>query len=117
MPLASLLSGEAVKATLLKWPPKPVPWGEKIRGRQVTFELPGGRRTRPDTFTDTPAGGGLKVCEAKNGPTARLTPGQEELQDLVGAGGTVIPRGRRSADAGLTPGVPINIRHYEEDRF
>jgi hypothetical protein len=90
--------------------------GERIRGKQPTFELPSGRRTRPDTLTDTPAGD-LKVREAKNGPTARLSEGQAELRDVIATGGTVIPRGRRAAQAGLTPGQPVSVKHFEEDHY
>lgn len=90
--------------------------GEKVIGKQVTLELPSGKWPRPDNLTEAP-GGGLKVREAKNGPSARLTPNQEELQEVIASGGSVTPRGRRARQAGLTPGVPVTIPTFEEDRF
>jgi hypothetical protein len=90
--------------------------GETIKGKQVTLELPSGRRARPDTLTETDQGN-LKAREAKFGPTAKLTEGQLELQKVINAGGTVIPRGDNAEQAGLTPGVPVRIQQFEEDRF
>jgi len=90
--------------------------GEKIRGRQTTFELPSGRRTRPDLLTETEAGE-LKVREAKKGETATLTPGQRELKETIEKGLPVIPRGKNAEKAGLKPGEPVQIPHFEEDRF
>jgi RHS repeat-associated protein len=90
--------------------------GEKIRGKQVTFELPSGNRTRPDLLTETKQGK-LKVREAKNGPTADLTPGQKELKQTSETGGSVIPRGQRAEAAGLKPGVPVKIPHFETDKY
>ena len=90
--------------------------GEKILGDEVTFELPSGNRTRSDLVTE-PSGGGIKIREAKNGPTAALTPAQTEMQQIAKQGGTVIPRGARAAGAGFTPGVPVKINAFEEDRW
>jgi hypothetical protein len=90
--------------------------GETIRGKQPTLELPSGRRTRPDTLTETP-GGQVKVREAKHGPGAHLTPGQRELQGVIEQGGTVIPRGGRARQAGLIPGQPTQLDLFEEDRY
>jgi hypothetical protein len=90
--------------------------GETKLASQVTFELPSGARTRPDLLTGTPAGA-LKVREAKMGPGARLTGPQEELERTVKAGGTVIPRGAKATKAGLKPGQPVTLQHFEEDRY
>ena len=87
-----------------------------MHGRQVTFELPSGRRTRPDLVTE-PKPGRLKVREAKNGPDAELTPGQKELKGTIEDGGEVIPRGKNAEKAGLTPGTPVKIESFEEDRY
>jgi RHS repeat-associated protein len=91
--------------------------GETVVGRQVTFELPSGRRTRPDLLTEPSSSGGLKIREAKHGPSAQLTRPQQELQGIVQGGGAVIPRGSKASKAGLTPGEPVKIKHFEEDRF
>jgi hypothetical protein len=90
--------------------------GEKIRGKHVTFELPGGKRARPDLLTETKEGQ-LKVREAKNGPTAKLTPGQTELKQTTQSGGSVIPRGANAKAAGLEPGRPTQIPHFETDKY
>jgi hypothetical protein len=89
--------------------------GEKIRGEQITLELPSGSRTRPDLLTEKPDGS-LKVREAKNGPSAELTPGQRQLKDTIESSGKVIPRGKNAEKAGLAPGRPIRIKTFEEDR-
>ncbi len=90
--------------------------GEKIRGKQVTLELPSGKRARPDLLTETEQGE-LKVREAKNGPTAKLTPGQTELKQTTQSGGSVIPRGANAKAAGLEPGKPTQIPHFETDKY
>jgi len=90
--------------------------GETIKGKQVTFELPSGRRTRSDLLTET-KGPSLKVREAKHGLGAKLTPGQTELQHAVESGDSVIPRGLRAQQAGLEPGKPTKIQQFEVDKF
>ena len=89
--------------------------GETIRGRQVTFQLPSGARTRPDLLTET-AEGALKTRESKNGPGAKLTSGQTELKQVIQNGGTVVPVGARAKQAGLEAGKQTHINHFEEDR-
>jgi hypothetical protein len=90
--------------------------GEQIRGKQVTFELPSGRRTRPDTLTEM-KDGALKVREAKMGKNARLSDGQKELKQVIEEGGTVVPRGTRAKEARLEHGKQVRIKHFEEDRY
>jgi hypothetical protein len=90
--------------------------GETVLGRQVTFELPSGRRTRPDLLTEKPSRG-LKAREAKHGPTAKLTARQQELQETIQRGGAVVPRGAKAEQSGLTPGKAIKLREFEEDRY
>jgi len=90
--------------------------GETVKGEGVTFELPSGKRTRSDLVTQTPDDQ-LKVREAKQGESAKLSPGQKEMKDTVNDGGTVIPRGQRAKDAGFVPGTPVRINNFEEDRF
>ena len=90
--------------------------GETVKGEEVTFELPSGKRTRSDLVTQTPDDQ-LKVREAKQGESAKLSPGQKEMKDTVNDGGTVIPRGQRAKDAGFVPGTPVRINNFEEDRF
>jgi RHS repeat-associated protein len=111
--IGPVLKGQAGEA---KSEQEAIDVGEKVRGRQVTFELPSGKRTRPDLVTDTPASE-LKVREAKNGPSARLTPGQTELKKTIDKGGPLIPRGANAQKAGLKPGEPVTIKHFEEDRY
>ena len=86
------------------------------QGEQITFELPSGNRTRSDLVTETPAAN-LKVRESKNGPSARLSPGQKEMKETTEKGGEVIPRGKKAEKAGLTPGKPTRIEEFEEDRY
>jgi hypothetical protein len=91
--------------------------GEKIRGKQVTFELPSGKRTRPDLLTET-GSNDLKIREAKNGPKARLTDGQKELKQAIRNGDSVVPRGARADDAGLKVGEPTKysiLRRIDSD--
>jgi hypothetical protein len=90
--------------------------GEKLLGDEITFELPSGGKMRADSLTET-SDQALKIREAKNGPNARLTERQREMQDVVQTGGTVIPRGQKAADAGLSVGVPTRIDEYEVDWF
>jgi hypothetical protein len=90
--------------------------GETVTGGAVTFELPGGGRTRADTVTLTTAKE-LKVREAKEGPSARLTPRQQQMQQAVAQGQAVVPRGENARQAGLPPGQPIVVKHFEEDRY
>jgi hypothetical protein len=90
--------------------------GERLAGEEVTFELPSGRRTRSDVVTRIEQEQ-LKVREAKEGPTARLTEGQKEMQGAAAQGKAVIPRGKKAKQAGLTPGQPVKIKEFEEDRF
>ena len=90
--------------------------GETIRGRQVTFELPSGNRTRPDLLTEMQTSS-LKIREAKNGPTATLSEGQKELRQVIQNGGVVIPRGARVKEADLKVGEPLRIENFELDRY
>jgi len=90
--------------------------GEYVKGRQVTFELPSGGRSRPDLLTETPKNE-LKVREAKNGESAKMTRGQRELEDTVEKGGSVIPRGKNAEKAGLKPGELIKIDKFELDKY
>lgn len=80
--------------------------GESILGKEVTVELPSGNRSRPDLVTQAP-NGEVTFVEAKNGPSARLSSGQRELQRTAEQGGTVVPRGKNAAAAGLKPGEPV----------
>jgi RHS repeat-associated protein len=89
--------------------------GGTILGGGITFELPSGGRTVADTVAQ-PAEGGLKIIESKNGPTARLSPRQKEAQQAVQNGQPLIPRGGNAEKAGLTPGEPVQINKYQEDR-
>lgn len=89
--------------------------GEKVKGKEVTFELPSGKRTRTDLLTENDEG--LKVREAKKGPTARLSSAQTEMQKTSKTDGTVIPRGANAKAAGLKPGKPIKIPQHEVDRY
>jgi hypothetical protein len=66
--------------------------------------------TRPDPDS-------LKVREAKNWPTAELSPNQREMRQTSQSGGSVIPRGQKAANAGLEPGTPVRVKEFEEDRF
>ena len=90
--------------------------GETVLGKQVTFELPSGRTAKPDLLTRT-SEGNLKVREAKYGPTAKLTPGQRELQSAAQNGEAVTPRGANAEKAGLKPGEQVCIQEFELDSF
>jgi RHS repeat-associated protein len=89
--------------------------GGTIEGKEVTFELPSGKRTRAD-LTGTDAQGKATVIESKNGPNAKLTDNQKEMQQTSTSGGTVTPRGKNAAAAGLTPGKPIPAPQYQVDQ-
>ena len=52
--------------------------------------------------------------ESKNGPTARMTSGQKELQQTLESGGQVTPVGKRAREADLTPGKPTKATFREE---
>jgi hypothetical protein len=88
--------------------------GETVLGREVTFDTTGGR-IRADLLTED-TGGNLKVIDAKNGPSAGLTPNQQTgYPALQRTGG--VPRGANAAAAGLTPGqptgpIPVQIDHW-----
>jgi RHS repeat-associated protein len=90
--------------------------GEKLRGGEVTLELPSGGRTKQDSLVITPEGR-LKTIESKNGPKARETPRQLEYAEVQANGGTVIPRGKNAEASGLTPGKPIKIDEHQVDRW
>ena len=86
---------------------------ETIVGEEVTFDLPSGASTKADLVTKTDAGN-LKIREAKNGPEAKLTPGQSEAKSTTAAGGTLTPRGPKAEAAGLKPNTPVKVE-YEVD--
>jgi hypothetical protein len=88
--------------------------GDVVRGKEVTFELPSGGRTRADLVTDSK--GDLNIVESKNGPSARLTPRQTEAQQAVQQGQSLIPRGGNAQAAGLTPGSPVKVNQYQVDQ-
>ncbi|MBC2653214.1 hypothetical protein [Novosphingobium aerophilum] len=90
------LRGEAATAARL---------GTGVTGRRVTLEASNGRRSVVD-FTTRNRG----VVESKNGPGARLSPGQRAVRDDIRAGRPVIPRGQNAKDAGLQPGVPTKMK-------
>ena len=90
--------------------------GLELRGREITFELPSGKRTRSDWVTVDPESSSFGIREAKTG-NAVLSEGQIEMQLTIERGGTVIPRGKRAERAGLTPGVPISPSTFTVDRF
>ena len=83
-------------------------------GEEITFELPSGRRTRSDLVLATEEG--LKVREAKQGPTAKLTEPQKQMQEAAQRGEPVIPRGKKARDAGLPPGDELRVGEFKEDR-
>ena len=85
-----------------------------MRGKEVTFELPNGGRTRADIVTESK--GDLNIVESKNGPNARLTPRQTQAQQAVQQGQQLIPRGGNAQAAGLTPGTPVNINQYQVEQ-
>ena len=88
--------------------------GEKILGREITIDTTAGR-TRIDLLVETP-NGKLRFIEVKTGPSARLTPNQRAtFSEIRSEGG--IPRGKRSADADLTPGRPIGPTEVVIERF
>ncbi len=88
--------------------------GEIIRGREVTFELPSGGRTRADLLTESPSG--LKIIESKKGPAAQMTKRQTQAQTAVQQGQPLIPRGNNAQDAGLTPGSAVHLNDYQVDK-
>jgi len=106
---------EKGKAGVEKSKEKAIAAGEKIKGEEVTFELPSGKRTRTDLITETKEGA-TKGVESKNGPGARLSPGQKEMQQTSANGGQVIPRGKNAADAGFELGKPIQAPTYQIDQ-
>jgi len=87
--------------------------GETLTGQQVTFKTSTGKRTRIDATTTD--GTNVIVREAKNGPGAKLSPGQKQLKADVEAGRTVEGRGKRAREAGLEGKVTPN--EFKEDRF
>lgn len=90
--------------------------GETVKGTEVTFELPSKTRTRADVVTKT-KGNRTKIRESKNGPTAKMSRGQTEMQNAVRDKLPVIPRGRRASMAGFTPGKPVTIGAFELDAW
>ena len=84
-------------------------------GEEVTFELPSGRRTRSDLVVVTEEG--LKVRESKEGPSARMTTPQRQMQEAARRGQKVIPRGENAREAGLPPGEKLRVGEFEEDRY
>jgi len=89
--------------------------GDAVRGKEVTFELPSGGRTRADIVTES-KGGNLDIVEAKNGPSAKLTPRQTEAQEAVQQGQSLTPRGANAQAAGLAPGKPVKINEYKVEQ-
>ncbi|MCC6741780.1 MAG: hypothetical protein IT452_22360, partial [Planctomycetia bacterium] len=84
--------------------------GEHVLGTEVTFKA-GGVRTRADILVRTPAGR-LKVIEAKNGPSARLSRNQKAGFPALRRGGAV-PVGANAEAANLTPGQalgPVDVQ-------
>ena len=79
--------------------------GNLLRGKQVTFITSNGMRTRID-FT----GADNSAVEVKTG-NATLTPGQAQLQSDINSGTPVTPVGQNAANAGFTPGEPVNLSY------
>ncbi len=88
--------------------------GDIVRGKEVTFELPKGGRTRADMVTESK--GDLNIVESKNGASARMTSRQTEAQEAVKQGQPLIPRGGNAQAAGITPGKPIQINKFQIDQ-
>jgi hypothetical protein len=82
-----------------------------VRGKEVTFELPNGGRTRADIVTESK--GNLNIVESKNGPGARLTTRQTQAQQAVQQGQPLVPRGGNAQAAGLKPGTPVKVNQYQ----
>jgi hypothetical protein len=88
--------------------------GETLVGEEITFELPSGRRTRSDLVLVNEEG--LKVRESKQGPRAKLTEPQKQMQDAARRGEPVVPRGKKAREAGLPPGEELRVGEFKEDR-
>jgi hypothetical protein len=86
--------------------------GGRVIGREITVQA-NGTTTRPDLLFET-AEGELQFGEVKNGPSAGLTPNQNQGFPGIRAGGA-IPVGANAAAAGLTPGSalpPMAVRMF-----
>jgi RHS repeat-associated protein len=87
--------------------------GDRVAGKQVTFQTSKGTRSRADFVTKESGGHG--VTESKAGPNARLSNNQKDLQADIDSGREVVPVGRNAERAGLEPGKPTPIESYKVD--
>ncbi len=84
--------------------------GDKVAGKQVTFKTSDGATTRADIVTTN-----KEVVEVKSGD-AKLSSGQQKLQDDINAGREVTPVGKNAEAAGLEPGKPPTMTGCSVDR-
>jgi RHS repeat-associated protein len=84
--------------------------GDQVAGKRVTLEATTGQRSVVDIVTKDKT-----AVEVKSGG-ATLSSGQKAVQADIDAGRQVIPRGRNAESAGLTPGQPVAMKCYKEER-
>jgi len=84
--------------------------GKQVAGEQVSFRTSSGKLTRADFVTKDG-----KIVEAKTG-NAKLSEAQKELKADIEAGRAVTPVGKNAEKAGFTPGEPVKLKAFEEDR-